>query len=339
MQRLALVFTVLVFSVVLGGYLTRRGAHLAPMQREFEPASAPELARLVDPLLVASGAAQAQRSRLSVRIVDPSGAPVAEAALVVRSGIAPIWAFTAADGTATLEGLQPEAARLCVLAFPHPGLEVDVVPGPELRVIELAAPATVQATLADIPRAKLAGQLVSDAADPLDGYEVLLLPVAPANELGGALPRRCVTEAGGAYVFEGLAHGRYFVKVLPSWASGGSWPDLAGPEDRELDFRGEISSGKIGLARGSIEGEVRDDLGRALEGALVLVNESANEARVWPPCSTGPDGRFHVDDLPPGKYRVSCRAGEGGSTQEELVVAAGTATEATLPHFAARKKP
>jgi len=334
-QRLALIFTVLVFSIVIGGFLARRGAKPAEPQREFEPSTAPALSHLVDPLGLASDPASA---RLSVQIVDPAGAPIAGAALVVRAGTAPIWAFSAADGTATLEGLQPGPSRLAVLAFPHPGLELDIEPSPGVRRIELAAPATVQSTLADIPRSTFAGRLRSSGAEALAGYEILLLPVALPNQLGGALPRQCVSDADGKFAFDGLAHGRYLLKVLPEWASGGSWPDLSAETSRALDFHAEIQDGAIELARGGVAGEVRDDLGRALEGALVLVNEAGNEARVWPPSSSGLDGRFLVQDLPPGKYRVSCRAGEGGSTIEEITVAAGAPTEAALPRFAARKR-
>lgn len=338
-QRAAVIFTVLVFSLLIGGLLSRHGGTAPTELRKFEPTAAPTLPHLVDPLGLEPHASAARPDRLVLRVVDPAGVPVAGAALVARAANAPIWAFTAADGSATLEGLPPGTSRLAVLAYPHPGLEVDIEPGAELRLITLEACAVLPEALADIPRSRLDGQLRPSNSDAPAEYEIMLLPTSPASELGGALPRRCVSDENGRFVFDGLAHGHYLLKVLPVWASGGSWPDLAAENNRDLEFNADITERAIELACGEIEGEVRDDLGRALEGALVLANEVANENHVWPPSSSGPDGRFRIQDLPPGKYRVSCRAGEGGSTIDELVVASGAPTEAALPRFAARKRP
>jgi hypothetical protein len=338
-QRIALIFTVLVFSVVIGGLLSRHGTSKTPTPRKFEPGTTPALPHLVDPLGARADPQGVRSDRLTLQIVDPAGSAVPGAALIVRSGNATIWAFSGADGTATLEGLAPGTSSLAVLAFPHPGLEVDIEPGPDVRRIALEANATPPVPLADILRSKFAGELRQSGSEPLAGCEVVLLPTAAPSDLGGALLRRSAVDTSGKFSFEGLAHGEYLLVVLPEWASGGSWPDLAAEGSRKLSFVAEVGDGVVELARGAIEGEVRDDLGRALEGALVLVNDAAIETHVWPPSSTGPDGRFRVPDLPPGKYRVSCRAGESGSTIEELLVAAGAPTWAALPSFAARKRP
>ncbi len=339
MQRIAAIFTCLVFSIVIGGLLSRNGAIPKARLSDFEPASAPILPGLVDPIGATDNSTPNRKDSLTLRVEDGSGQPIPGAALVVRAGVSAIWAFTKADGTATLDGLSPGKSRLAVIAFPHPGLEVDIEPGAELRKIEMQPPATVPRALHDIDRSRCAGGLSWAGPESAAGYEVLLLPVARASEFGGGLPRSTVCDESGSFALEGLAHGHYLLKVLPPWAGGGSWPDLAAGNARELDFRGENNALVIELARGRIEGEVRDDLGRALEGALVLMNELANESHVWPPCSTGPDGRFQFQDVPPGRYRVSCRAGEGGSAIEELAVEAGATAWAALPAFAARKRP
>ncbi len=339
MQRIAAIFTCLIFSILIGGLLSRSGAVPQARLSDFEPVSAPILPKLIDPLGASDDSTPDRSDRLVLRIVDSAGQPIPGAALVVRGGVSVIWAITKADGTAALNGLSPGKSRLAVIAFPHPGLELDIEPAAGVRQIELQPPATLPQALHDIARSRCAGELVWAGPESAAGYELLLLPAARASELGGTLPRSTVCDASGNFVFEGLAHGRYLLKVLPPWAAGGSWPDLAAANVRELEFQGESTALTIELARGRIEGEVRDDLGRALEGALVLMNEIANESRVWPPCSTGPDGRFQFQDVPPGKYRVSCRAGEGGSTIEELAVEAGASAWAALPTFAARKRP
>jgi len=339
LQRFALIFTVLVFAAVLGGLLSRHGGAPVPSPRTLQPKSTPIFAPLVDPLGVGRDPSLPRADRLELRVVDPAGLAVSGAALVVRAGNKPLWAFTDAYGRAVLEGLAPGKSRMAVIALPHPGLELDIVPGPGELEVRLAAAIEPQPLLAEIPRSRLAGRLSGAPPEALAECEVLLLPVAAPNELGGAMPRRCSADAQGSFAFDSLAHAVYQVCVLPAWASGGSWPDLAAAADRTLDFKAARNDLSIALARGEIEGEVRDDLGRALEGALVWATDAGNELRIWPPAASGPDGRFRIADLPPGKYRVSCRAGEGGSTLEELVVAAGASAWAAMPGFAARKRP
>ena len=338
MQRIAAIFTCLVFSVLIGGLLSRREGSPEANSQRFQPESTPILPPLMDPLGAARTSGSSREDRAQILVVDPAGLPVAGAALVVRCGGSTIWAFTQADGTAMLDGLLPGKSRLAVLAFPRPGLEIEIEPGAEVRRIVLPATAAVPMRLPDIARSRFAGQLGSSGSAEHAGYELLLLPFAPASELGGTLPRSAVCDHEGRFSLEGLAHGRYLLRVLPPWASGGSWPDLSAPRDRELDFQGDRTEQVIELSRGSIEGEVKDDLGRALEGALILANEVANEGHAWPPTSSGPDGRFLFVDLPPGKYRITCRAGEGGTSIDELVVEAGAVAWAALPPFAARKR-
>ncbi len=338
MQRIAVIFTCLVFSILIGGILSRSRSVPQPPAERFEPTSAPILPPIVDPLGAARLASDARQDRARLRVVDPAGAPVVGAALILRSGDSTIWTFTDADGAATLEGLPPGKSRLAVLAFPHLGQEFDIQAGSEVLQLTLAPAAEVPTPIPDFARSKFAGRLIWTGSVVPVGYEVLLLPVSAPSELGGALPRAAVTDDTGGFSFDALAHGRYFVRVLPPWARSGSWPDLTAIPNRELDFRGATAEHGIELRRGRIEGEVRDDLGRALEGALVLASEVGNEAHVWPPSSSGPDGRFRFLDLPPGKYRVICRAGEGGSAIEELTVEADAAAWAALPPFAARRR-
>ena len=257
---------------------------------------------------------------------------------MVRSGTAALWAFTDKDGRATLEGLAAGSSRLAVIALPYPGMEVEIGASTNEREIVLAAAINPLPLLADIPRSRLAGRISASLAESLAGYEVLLLPVTAPEELGGVVPRLCDCDASGEFEFEGLAHGAYSLKVLPPWASGGSWPDLCAPSNRDLNFKGPLDELSIELAQGTIEGEVHDDLGRALAGALVLVNEVGNDGHVWPPASSGPDGRFKVSDIPPGKYRVTCRAGEGGSSIDSLEVANAASAWAAMPTFSARKQ-
>ena len=73
MQRIALVFTVIVFAALLGGLLSRHGPAEPVPPQHFEPESAPTFAPLVDPLDVARAASSTRADRLALRVVDPDG--------------------------------------------------------------------------------------------------------------------------------------------------------------------------------------------------------------------------------------------------------------------------
>ncbi|MCA9663745.1 MAG: carboxypeptidase regulatory-like domain-containing protein [Myxococcales bacterium] len=93
-------------------------------------------------------------------------------------------------------------------------------------------------------------------------------------------------------------------------ASLGARGGLEGAEGGENDPR---IRGALGLPRGAILGSVRDVDGAPIAGAEVcgrassMLLPSADATR--PRCTTsGPDGRYRLDDLPPVSYRISASA-------------------------------
>lgn len=334
-RRIALVFTAVIFAALLGGLLSRRESSDPAPVAGVEAETPLALPRLADPLNLAQEAGAARANRLQVLVVDPRGAPIVGAALVLRSGSAPLWAMTDGEGRARLDGMSAGPSRLAVIAFPHPNLEIDVEASPDERRIEMGEAATPPPPLPAILRSDVVGRLDPASADWID-CEVMLLPSDGPTALGGVLPRVAKVSADGSFRFDQLAHGTYRVQLLPPWAAGGTWPDLAAVASRQVQHPA-TGPWVLATAAGAIEGEVRDALGRALEGALVLTTALDDESRVWPPRASGPDGRFRVADLPPGRYRVVCKAGEGGSSLDVSVVA-GEVAWAALPPFAARKQ-
>jgi hypothetical protein len=134
----------------------------------------------------------------------------------------------------------------------------------------------------------------------------VLRPAPGSDPLSGAAVRRTSADASGAFAFEELPLARYELEVLPAWAAGGSWPVLA---RREVLHDG-LALARIDLEAGAIEGAALDSAGAPLHGALVLVSAEADPNRVWPPAATDAAGRFRVEHLAPGRYRVRLRAGE-----------------------------
>jgi hypothetical protein len=259
------------------------------------------------------------------RVVDADGAGVAQALVWLLSGDEPRWTNTRADGAFRLDGLQrgPWDARvLAERRAPAKFVLQDGAPN-VLRLVEAprAAPG-----VPPLPRAHLAGTLLGTAQLDLEGAEIALEPVLAPESIEAPLPRRARSDAGGRFAFEDLIAGDYRVAVLPAWAAGGSWPDLARAEAAPLatpfthsaDGAAPLS---IDLVAGSAVGVLLDGEGRALEGALVTLAPLARPERPWPPASTDVRGGFEFRGLPPGRYALEARAGGARATREFEVTA------------------
>ncbi|MCA8925499.1 MAG: carboxypeptidase regulatory-like domain-containing protein [Planctomycetes bacterium] len=313
----------------------------------------------------------ARGARLSGRVTDPEGRPVADARVRVqggrRGGRGPRettdargeFAFTLREGVYSLsaeaqgfvstevedvpvtEELGGEAslvlqrgARLQGTVWgadgkPRPGAQVfayrdgerlgagsagddgryaidGIAPGPlELfarsddRAFSCRVPIQVSAReqLQDVvlhESAKIVGQVRSPDGAPFPGLRVR------AVEVRGDVRRRAETDAEGRFTIEHLYPGVYRLEVIRE----GSAP--AGGEEVEVT-RGTVERELI-LPRGArLSGTVRDDRGQPLEGAgvfAILDGDYLGSTR------TDAEGRFEVESLPPGSYRLFVR-GDG----------------------------
>ncbi len=329
---------------LLAGLLLAWAVALAPAsQRPPMPTySQPE----VDPDL--RGLSEKLESRasavLSGRLIDTSNRPVAEAIVAARTDIVVAWTRSDAEGRFSLQGLLPGKAKVSAwrLGSPPIGRELDV-PQADIEVVlpefEFAA-GEPSPTLDESP---LAGRVLGCIADSseLSGapFEVLLVPRDPVDTLQSALLSSSATDAQGRFEFPHLLHGTYRVVVLPAWARGGSWPDLTAASSRELEH-GPNSPPHltIELACGSILAQLLDEEGVPVEGALVTMAPTDQPARVWPPTTTGPDGRFEFNALPSGDYQLDVRAGEGSISALRVRVEAGGTSTLDLPPILVRKR-
>jgi carboxypeptidase family protein len=324
LKRLSLLFTVLVFTAFAAGLLSRHGFEEAPV---FPPVPSPKF----EPMAPEEGGT----SVLRVQVVDPAGQPLGGAAVSLRSDGVPHWGFTGADGRLKLERLPAVELDVVVLAWPHSPLSVKLTPGVDEVVVSVAPPWPAPPAVPDVIRSTLQGQVALALGGQAE-YEVLLQPTEPPEVLGGAVPRRALTDASGAFRFEDLACAHYFVVVLPAWARGSTWPDLALPT--EIEHRLGAPPLVVQLVGGAIEGLVVDTSGVPLEGALALATLAQDESKVWPPQVSDATGRFRIADLPPGEYRVSVRAGEGQASAPPLRVEASSVSTAEVPPLELRKR-
>lgn len=330
MKRPTVVLTALVLGALLGVLFARRWREPEPPRPPFATPRTLGLPPLEAP---------AADATLSGRVVDEDGAPVAEATIVLRSGGVPLWTSTDGEGRFRLEGLVAEASDALVLAWGWPPSRHRVLPGADSATLVLPQRSPPPPALPDVARATLLGRVVPALPAPGDEssvYELVLTPLAAPELLGGAVPRRVPTSADGSFRIDDLALGRYRVAVLPEWAHGGSWPDLAG-SPAEIDHGEASAELRVDLAAGAIEARVSDTSGRAVEGALVLLEDAREPAQLWPPQASGPDGGFRFADLPPGDYTLSVRAGEGEMRGAEVRVESGRIARPELPALQTRR--
>jgi hypothetical protein len=329
LKHLRLAFTVLVLGAVVVGYCTRDSRSRSALST-FPPVPEPRFAAMPE---------EAGGATLRVRVVDGHGAPLAGVGVHARSGHAPFWGFSDADGRVELDGLEAGELEVFALAFRRPPSVTRLAPGDALHEIVLGAETPLFPTLPDVTRGTLAGMLVPAGSMQLAplGYEVHLLPLAPATELGGPVPRRVTCGPAGEFALENLAHGRYRAVVVPAWGAGSLWPDLADPDHATVDHAG-AGPARIQLAAGALEGRVLDDTDRPIEGALVLAALAGQSNRVWPPIVSEADGGFAVPDMPPGTFQLTVHAGEG-EVAAEVRVSSGEVTRIALPPLRLRGPP
>jgi hypothetical protein len=315
-KRLTLLVPALVALALLIGWWK---AHWTSGDAEL-PSFAPPRAPHFEELHAPSGPAN-----LRGRVVDVDGAPVAGVALYLRSGGVPMWVTSDAEGHFAFEGLQTGDVEVVVLAWGHPPGTRVLATGDEEREVVLLPQNPPPDLLPDVEYAPLAGRVANPLgsrwSDP-DGYEVVLIPREPLPHFGGTVERRARTGTEGFFELESLALGRFRVAVVPAWARGGSWPDLIAPDSSEFEQQRAITESVIfALDCGAIEAVVRDGAGEAVQGAFVLLVDAAEPLHVWPPQTSDALGRFRFLDLPPGKYLLQVRAGEGQITDVPVEVA------------------
>ncbi len=332
MKRVTLLLPIVVLAVLAWAFASARmrtGSRETPILDEPRASS---LAPLEEPF---------GPRALRGRVVDIEGRPIAGAVLYFRSNGIPFSGESDADGRFAFEGLDDHDVRLAVLAWGHPPRMHAVTPGDEVEIV-IAPPLAPPPPLV----ASTSGDLSGRVSNPLgrlwwdpEGYEIAFVPRAGPSELGEAVERRVRCAPGGQFTVPDLVHGAYEVRVLPSWASGTDWPDLVAPASSRIEHGPTLyRSIAISLRCGALEGTLREPGGRTLEGAVVLLAAGDERSRIWPPLATDAAGRFHFLDLPPGRYLVTARAGEGALLDHEVRIENGQVSRPELPAIAVRQR-
>lgn len=309
------------------GFCVARRAPPRELSINVAPSPANELSAIVLP----------PRAReLSGHVVGPDGAPVDDALVWLVAGDEPHWTTSAVDGAFAFTNLQRGPWTLYVVAHGREPFQTTIAEAEDARTIRLPDLQRPPTSLPGIVRTRLVGHVDAPASAKLEGLEIALVPVASIDTLGAPVPRRAIADAKGTFVFDELIVGEYRAWLLPAWASGGSWPDLAREWDAPLARLVEVTAGvEDELVLRNVSGALRGRLveldGSPLEGALVLVHPEGDPSRPWPPIASKDDGVFVRDDLPPGRYVVRIRAGAAIATRTVEVRERDTAFVETPP--------
>lgn len=280
---------------------------------------------------LASGA-----NTLAGRVVDHAASPVAEALVIAGFDGEITWDYTDEQGYFSIERLPVTECDLSILARKFTTKQVAAqVDGTEL-LIDIGQPVPPPPSLPELGESDLQGQVIAAVAGRgLLGYELQLVPVAPPETFSAPVPVRTEVGADRTFSFPALLHGEYEVRVLPPWARGGSWPNLAAPEARVFVHGPAQKRLEVAMSAGEIAGRLIDGAGEFIEGAVVLVEPANDRARPWIPAHSSKTGSFLVRDLPPGSYRLLVASGKA-RVDEIVEVLSGVTSEVDLPPMGAR---
>jgi hypothetical protein len=175
----------------------------------------------------------------------------------------------------------------------------------------------------------LEGRVLDADGAPVPGAEVRLLGAASEAALV-ALPDRFLTDARGVFAFS-APEGAELEARKPGFLPGRASVDVVATLHRRVT----IVLGPAHRALGSpapISGRVESRGGGPVEGALVVAGRERGFGSAGPveaQALSGPDGRFALPPLDPGRYRVTARA-EGHASASARRVAPGASDVALV---------
>lgn len=260
-------------------------------------------------------------SRVSGRVVDLQGNPVAGAAVVVRpvrflalgggqavttTGSSGGRTSSGEDGAFVVEEVEPGKADLAAeaLGMREKVLRLELPPGEDLEGVEVVLEEA----------AAVSGRVLTEDGEPAIGAE---LRHAIGELPPGAMILRAplaVTDGEGRYRIEGLEPGPQTL-VARHEAHGRAVRDLdAAPGENTLDF--QLEGGQ------TLAGTVVDPYGAPLAGALVrLLSELPSWS--YPQTVSGASGGFSFIGLQPGSYAVQAEKDGVGRTARPVPVEVG----------------
>jgi protocatechuate 3,4-dioxygenase beta subunit len=256
---------------------------------------------------------------LEVVVTERGGAPL-EGALVTafpeasapRAALLPREArsvFTGRDGRARLDRLPPGPWRVRVHAR-------SLVTRTLRRVS--AGPLAVTLERGGV----VTGTVVSSAGRPIDGARVVLAGDGPlpSGFSEDATRNVAVSDARGAFRLEGIGPSPETLSVRATGHAVAERPGVNAGERVEF----------VLFPGATLQGTVRDDAGRLVEGALVIAAADRPWGEEPPSARTDRQGRFEMAGVTPGEYALEAREGGRAPGFGRVVVAPEAEATASL---------
>jgi Carboxypeptidase regulatory-like domain len=280
----------------------------------------------------------AAASRISGRVIDDAGAPLADVPVRIEAdtgapGDDPLPTLVKSDGAGAFAAqVFPGAYRLSAWRAGHvlrraPVVDASGKAPPTVTVLELIRGARLFGRVLDPRGGAGAGARVRCVASAIEDLTVQTGPLPPAAE-AAALPsgagralgttRATVADREGRFAVDDLIPGRYRIEVALDGAEPLRTDELLlAPGERR-------DAGKLALRPGfPIIGRVVDESGVPIDGARVVVaagGASAASAGLFTLSDAG--GNFALA-LPIGSYRLAASASGRGTTQVAVDVKGG----------------
>lgn len=256
-------------------------------------------------------------AHLSGRVLDPSGAGVAEVSLLVWQDGRVLWTYSSEGGAFDLPGLAPGVVDVALDHSQYPAMLVEGVAGP-IPIDLVLPPAHDAGPSLSLPAGvDLVAQIQSPDSEDLSGFEVALAPSASPGEPGTGRPRRVLTDREGHFRVPDLIPGEYLVRLIPPGHPGATWPDLLADLDgASLRFTHPQQAMTFTPVAGVVAGTFHPPAGHFPGGALIQIRPrraSGPDARPKGRIlmgRTAADGTFRIPYVPPGAYRVELASGK-----------------------------
>lgn len=187
-------------------------------------------------------------------------------------------------------------------------------------------------------RGSLCGYVVRDDNERPVGQALVEAVAGAALE-----PRSARTDSGGWFVLDGLPPGRW---LLHAWTEDNQMGQASAPvfvnafSDVTIRIGAQDGEGPAGdpvfkqwvarMQHGSVDGRVvRAGTGEPVADATITIVKAAGPAPDIAPL-TGEDGRFRLDELPPGDWTLRALGPDNETGETTVRVLAGSVAGATL---------